>query len=460
MSLTYHLAVDLGASSGRAILACFDGTKVETEEISRFRYPILHLAGHQFWNLPGIYQYVTEGIDKALAITKSKSAKLTSIGIDSWGCDVAAFNEDGTLAGLPYAYRDPHTDKAIEKFAEKLSLEEVYNRTGIQLMTFNTLFQLDTIRPKAKKILWIPDALAYMLTGNAVTEFTVATTSQMVNAATGDLDEGLLCHLGLERTQFGPMVQPGHVVGEYKGVPVISVAGHDTASAVIGIPAPTPDFAFLSCGTWSLMGVELPKPLINDKTREYNFSNEGGLDGSSRFLKNICGMWVFEQCRPELEDAPEDTGELVALCEKSDCESLINPDDVRFAHPVSMKAAIEEYCKETNQEVPRTAADFVRVIFQSLAKRYKVVMDILQSISGKEIKYMHVIGGGSKNSYLMQYTADELGMPVVAGPAESTALGNILVQLAACGLIPWTEIRQTAINSTSTKTYTPCTNQK
>ncbi len=456
MSETYHLAIDLGASSGRAILATFNGDRIEMKELSRFRYPIMHKDGHQFWDLPVIYNYVESAIDKALAVTKERDTVLSSIGIDSWGCDVAYFTKDGRQIGLPYAYRDPHTDDAIERFSKKMSLEEVYKRTGIQLMTFNTLFQLDTIKPKADKILWIPDALAYMLTGNAVMEYTVATTSQMVNAETADLDEVLLEKIGLRRDQFGTMVQPGHLVGEYRGIPVYSVAGHDTGSAVIGIPASGDDFAFLSCGTWSLMGVELPHALITEKTREHNFSNEGGLNFSSRFLKNICGMWLFEQSRLEFENAPEDTGELVSLCEKSDCDSIINPDDPRFAHPESMTAAIREYCEETGQRVPETPADYVRVIFRSLAKRYGEVMDYLKNVCGKDIKCLHVIGGGSQNAYLMQYTADELGMDVVAGPSESTALGNLLVQVAACGLTPWDNLRNISKNSTNTITYKPC----
>lgn len=460
MSETYHLAIDLGASSGRSILATFDGTKIEMDEIARFHYPIVHEAGHQYWDLPAIYNHVVAAIDKAVNLSAENDSHLSSIGIDSWGCDVAFFNAEGELIGLPYAYRDPHTDHAIEAFSKKMPLDEVYQRTGIQFLPFNTLFQLDTIKPEAHRILWIPDALAFMLTGNQVMEYTVATTSQMVNAETADLDEALLEIIGLKREHFAPMVQPGHLVGTYRDIPVYAVAGHDTGSAVIGIPAPHNDYAFLSCGTWSLMGVELPRALVNDKTREHNFSNEGGLNASSRFLKNICGMWLFEQSRLEFTDAPEDTGELVALCEQSECDSIINPDDARFAHPASMTAAIRDYCAETNQTLPAAPADYVRVIFRSLAKRYKEIMDHLTDICGKEIKCLNVIGGGCRNSYLMQYTADELQMDVVAGPAESTALGNLLVQVAACGQTPWENLRNISNNSTQTKTYKPCITKK
>lgn len=470
---TYHLAVDLGATSGRTILASYDGAKVEMEELTRFRHPMLPIAGHLFWNLPELYDRVLEGIKTAVERLGADGKQLESIGIDTWGCDVAYFNADGTLCGLPYCYRDSHTDGAVERFAEKIGLDEVYGLTGIQFMNFNTLFQLDTIHrstpeviDNAAHILFIPDALSYMLTGNAVTEYTVASTSQILNPRTGDLDEKLLEAIGIERSKFGPLAQPGAVIGrlteqvrDYTGaadIPVIAVAGHDTASAVIAIPTPDKDYAYLSCGTWSLMGIETPDAIITPQSRKYNFTNEGGIDGTTRFLKNICGMWIFEQCRPEFKDAPDNIGELVALCEKSDCESIINPDDPRFAHPDSMTTVIREYCRETGQAAPETIADFVRVAFRSLAKRYGTVVEWLREMSPVEIKRLHVIGGGSRNSYLMQYAADELGMPVVAGPTESTALGNVLVQLKACGKVgSLDEMRSISKASTETVTYMP-----
>lgn len=470
---TYHLAIDLGATSGRTILASFDGEKVDMEELTRFKHPMLPIAGHVFWNLPELYHQVLIGIKEAVARLNKEGKKLDSIGIDTWGCDVAYFNADGTLCGLPYCYRDSHTDGAIEKFAEKMPLDRVYGLTGIQFMNFNTLFQLDTISrnshdtlENADKILFIPDALSYMLTGNAVTEYTVASTSQIINPKTGDLDETLLAAIGLDRSKFGHMVQPGAEIGrltpqvmDFTGadsIPVIAVAGHDTASAVIAIPTPDEDYAYLSCGTWSLMGIETPEAIITPESRKYNFTNEGGIDGTTRFLKNICGMWIFEQCRPEFKDAPDNIGDLVALCEKSECDSIINPDDPGFAHPDSMTEAIREYCRKTNQQEPTKTEDFVRVAFRSLAKRYKTVVEWLREMSPVDIKRLHVIGGGSKNSYLMQYAADELQMPVVAGPTESTALGNVLIQLKACGRVDSLgEMRHISINSTETKTYQP-----
>ncbi len=239
-------------------------------------------------------------------------------------------------------------------------------------------------------------------------------------------------------------------------VPVVAVAGHDTASAVIAVPSPDKEYAYLSCGTWSLLGIESPTPIISDKSLRYNFTNEGGIDGSTRFLKNICGLWLLERCREEFTDAPENIAELAAIYRQSECESIINPDDPMFAHPASMTEAISDFCAKSGQAVPKTAADYVRVIYRSLAKRYKEVFDWLQELSPVELKRLHVIGGGSLNQYLMQYAADELGIPVVAGPTECTALGNVLVQLRASGALKsLEEMRAVAINSTETKTYKP-----
>lgn len=469
----YYLAIDLGATSGRSILATFDGNRVEMEELTRFRYPMLHIRNHLFWNMPSIYGHVLDAIKAAAVKLSAAGASLTSIGIDSWGCDVAYFYADGSLAGLPYCYRDKHTEGAIERFCSKMPRELVYEKTGIQFMEFNTLFQLDTLRSNnagvidaADKILFIPDALAYMLTGNAVTEYTVASTSQMLNPNTGDLDPDILSALRIPRHKFGPMVQPGDTIGtltpeisELTGagsIPVVAVAGHDTASAVIAVPSPDREYAYLSCGTWSLLGIESPSPIINDRSRAYNFTNEGGIDGSTRFLKNICGLWLLERCREEFTDAPGDIAELAGIYRQSDCESIINPDDPMFAHPTSMTEAISRYCAQTGQAVPQTAADYVRIIYRSLARRYKEVFDWLQELSPVELKRLHVIGGGSLNKYLMQYAADELGIPVVAGPTECTALGNVLVQLRASGsLQSLMQMRAVAINSTETITYKP-----
>ncbi len=447
----YYLSIDLGATSGRTIIAKYDGERVEMSELTRFETKQIHRDGHVFWNLPQLREEILLALQKI----EEQGITLTSIGVDTWGCDVAFFDKNGELIGLPYCYRDPHTDGAMERyFAECMPQQELYERTGIQFMPFNTLFQLDTIRREnidafagADKVLFMPDALVYMLTGEAVMEQTIASTSQMLNPQTGDLDTKILASIGMKRERFGRLVKPGERVGvlsrkvqEMTGlgpVPVVVVGSHDTASAVASIPAEDGNYAYLSCGTWSLLGIESPVPIINEASFRHNFTNEGGLDGTIRFLKNITGLWLLEGCRKEWTEGqvPTDVNALNALCLQSSLDSLINPDDPRFAHPDSMTTAIRDYLAETGQELPQKPADYVRVIFRSLAHRYVEVVNILRDISPVDIQRLHVIGGGSKNEYLMQFAADALQIPVIAGPKEGTALGNALVQIRAAGLV-------------------------
>ena len=463
---TNYLAVDLGSTSGRTVLATFDGKSIQMPEFTRFENPQLPQGGHIFWDLPHLYNEVLRALKKV----KAEGIQLTSIGIDTWGCDVAFFGRDGQLLGMPYCYRDPHTDGAMERFyADRLSQQDIYQRTGIQFMPFNTLFRSRSVAlQNAEKILFIPDALIYMLTGEAVCEYTVASTSQMLNPRTGDLDADLLKALGLSREHFGRLVQPGEQVGTLNGqvqeatglgaIPVVTVGSHDTASAVAAVPAEDGHFAYLSCGTWSLLGVESAQPIITPESFAENFTNEGGLDGTIRFLKNITGLWIFEQCRKEwsADEIPADVNELNALCLTSKCQSLINPDDPRFAHPASMAAAIREYLSETQQEQPQTPADYVRIIFRSLAARYREIIEILRRLTDVDIQRLHVIGGGSRNQFLMQFAANAIQLPVIAGPQEGTALGNALVQVrAAGGVKTLAEMRAIIGRSIELKTYLP-----
>lgn len=474
MVASTYFAIDLGATSGRTILASYDGQKVAMKELTRFENPMIPIGGHLYWDLPGLYNEVLIALKKAA----EEGILIESIGIDTWGCDFAFFGTDGQLLGLPHCYRDQHTDGAQEKFFEKMPASEVYERTGIQFMNFNSLFQLDTLKRNASsalqaadKILFIPDALIYMLTGKAICEYTVASTSQMLNPVTGDLDPEILKTLGIPRERFGVMTQPGTVVGtltaqvqEATGlgaVPVVAVAGHDTASAVAAVPAEDKEYAYLSCGTWSLMGIESEGPIITKDSFRENFTNEGGVEGTTRFLKNICGLWLFEQSRKEFKDVPESVGELVALCEESTYAGLINPDAPCFAAPASMTAAIREYCLSTGQAVPETPADYCRCIFRSLANRYREIVDILQGMCDFPIRKLHVIGGGSQNKYLMQYAADALSMPVVCGPVEGTALGNVMMQMKASGVVETLgQMRKISAASVELVTYTPEINNK
>ena len=469
MTSEHYFAVDLGATSGRTILATYDGERIEMKEVTRFANPMIPLGGHLFWDIAGLYNEILKGL-KSVA---DDGIAIESIGIDTWGCDFAFFGKDGQLLGMPHCYRDQHTAGAQEKFFAKMPADQVYRRTGIQFMNFNALFQLDTIKRNggqalehADKILFIPDALIYMLTGKAICEYTVASTSQMLNPMTGDLDAEILEALGIPREKFGVMTQPGTVAGtlteqvqEATGlgaVPVIAVAGHDTGSAVAAVPAKDKEYAYLSCGTWSLLGIESETAIITEDSFRENFTNEGGIEGTTRFLKNICGLWLFEQSRKKFKDAPSSVGELVALCEESSYEGLIFPDDPSFANPPSMTTAIREYCSRTGQPAPETPADYCRCIFRSLAFRYRQVVEILGGMCSFPIRKLHVIGGGSQNRYLMQYAANALNMPVICGPVEGTALGNVLMQLKASGAVDTlTRMREISGASVDLVTYLP-----
>lgn len=469
MTLEHYFAVDLGATSGRTILATYNGETVTMKEVTRFANPMIPLGGHLYWDIANLYNEILKGL-KTVA---DEGIAVNSIGIDTWGCDFAFFGKDGQLLGMPHCYRDQHTKGAQEKFFAKMPADEVYRRTGIQFMDFNSLFQLDTIKRNncqalehADKILFIPDALIYMLTGNAICEYTVASTSQMLNPMTGDLDTEILEALGIPREKFGVMTQPGTIAGtlteqvqEATGlgaVPVVAVAGHDTGSAVAAVPAKDKEYAYLSCGTWSLLGIESEKAIITEDSFRENFTNEGGIEGTTRFLKNICGLWLFEQSRKKFKNAPSSVGELVALCESSTYDGLIFPDDPSFSNPSSMTAAIREYCSRTGQTAPETPADYCRCIFRSLAFRYRQVVEILETMCDFPIRKLHVIGGGSQNRYLMQYAANALNMPVICGPVEGTALGNVLMQLKASGAVDTlTRMREISGASVDLVTYLP-----
>ena len=434
------VAIDLGATSGRVILASFHDADVKMEEVYRFPSPIIQMSGHFYWDLPAIYQSVLKG----LKMVAERGVAVQSIGIDTWGVDVAMFGEDGELLRLPYCYRDPHTVGAPEEFFKRMPKEELYERTGIQVMNFNTLFQLDTMRRNgcsalaaAKKILFIPDALAYLMTGEMVTEYTIASTSHMINPYTRSWDDKILSMLGLSAEKFGRQVMPGEKIGSLTeevqrltglgAVDVVAVASHDTGSAVATVPAKDQSMAYLSSGTWSLMGVVSPEPVITKRSEQLNFTNEGGVGGTIRVLKNICGMWLLERCRAEWEDMSY--GELIAQAEGAEpFRSLINPDAPCFANPESMTAAIDEYCKATAQPVPTCVGEYVRAIFESLALRYRQVVEMLGDLTSVKVQQLYVIGGGAKNDMLNQFSANAIGIPVVTGASEATAWGNVAAQ--------------------------------
>jgi rhamnulokinase len=427
------------------------------------------IAGHIHWNIVELYNQILS----ALALVHKQGIELDSIGIDTWGCDVAYFGAKGNLISLPYCYRGSHTEGAMEAYFERMPAAELYNRSGIQFMPFNTIFQLDAINrlglvkvADVDKILFIPDALNYMLTGVAATEYSVATTGQIVDAQSKQLDEKVLSVAGIRKEQFGQFITPGTVLGElteqnkhHTGITkakVIAVAGHDTASAVAAVPV-GPEAAYLSCGTWSLMGIKTESPIITEQSFAENFTNEGGVDGTIRFLKNICGLWLFERCRAEFTDAPKDVAELVALAGSvsDDFTTLINPDDPTFANPPSMIEAIDNYAERTSQRKPSTPAEYCNCIFRSLAARYREVFTLLEQFAGRRLEYLYVIGGGAQNAMLMQLTADAIGRDVVVGVAESTTMGNILMQMRALGDIEAADMQRIIAASTNTKIYKP-----
>jgi len=446
----YYFAVDLGATSGRTILGTLADGKLEQEELTRFPNNLIETGGHFYWDIYALYLEMIKG----LQVVGNRGLDITSIGIDTWGVDFVFIGEDDAILRNPMAYRAPHTFAAIDDYLENvLDRKTVYDITGIQFMNFNSLFQLHAMRQAnnvalqhCKKVLFVPDALSWMLTGEAVCEYTIASTSQMLDPRTGDLSEKLIESVGMKRSQFGRMVQPGTQIGVLTeevqkmtglgAVPVIAVAGHDTGSAVAAVPARDEQFAYLSSGTWSLMGIETKKAIINERSYELNFTNEGGIEGTTRFLKNICGMWLYERCRKEWPEEVRKLShpELQGPAMKVEAfRSIINPDDKAFANPPSMIEAIQQYCRETGQTVPETPAEICRCIFDSLALRYRQVFLWLKEFATFDLNVLHIIGGGSLNKFLNQFTADALGVEVLAGPQECTAIGNIMLQAKASG---------------------------
>ncbi len=411
---------------------------------------------------------------RGLKVVATEGIEIASIGIDTWGVDFVMIGKDGGVLRNPYCYRDPHTDGSMEEFFKRVPKEKVYEKTGIQFMQFNSLFQLATLKRNhdsaleaADKILFVPDALTYMLTGEAVCEYTILSTSQLLDPRTKRMDSELLEAVGLKENQFGRYVQPGEVVGQLSAevqkmtglgaVPVVAVAGHDTGSAVAAVPAENERFAYLSCGTWSLLGVETKDAIINEQSYANNFTNEGGIEGTTRFLKNICGMWLLERCRKEWTDAPADVNQINQDSMEAEAfRSFIFPDAPDFANPVSMVEAIQNYCRRTGQPVPEDYRAMARCIFESLAMRYRQVLGYLKEMAPFPIEKLHVIGGGSRNGYLMQMAANSIGMPVVTGPVEGTAIGNIMLQAKAAGVVSdMFEMRGIIADSIETKTYLP-----
>lgn len=465
------LAFDFGASSGRAIIGTLDNGRITLNEVHRFSNDPVTVNGTFYWDVLRLFHEIKQGILKA-----KQAGGFDSIGIDTWGVDFGLLDKDGVLLENPVHYRDKRNIGMVEKAAKYIGKDEMYKLTGIQFMDFNTAFQLLSIkenRPellaRAESLLFMPDLFAYFLTGNKVSEYSIATTSQLVDINTRDWSKEILEKLGLPEKIFNRIVPSGSVTGylsdeicEELGlekVPVIAVCGHDTQSAVTAVPSEKEDFAFISSGTWSLFGTETKKPIVNDLSYSFNVTNEGGFGYSTAFLKNICGLWLIQESRRQwIREGKEYSYaelEKAALREKPFAR-FIDPDAPEFAVPGNLPARITEYCRRTGQSVPENEGQTVRCIYESLALRYRAVLEGIEKCTGKNYDSLNVVGGGTKDTLLCKMTADACNITVYAGPIEATVMGNVAVQLISGGdIADVVEARRIIANSEQLKCYSP-----
>jgi rhamnulokinase len=443
------LAFDLGAESGRAMSADLRGGVLQLSETWRFANDPVRVDGSLYWDAPRLWLHIEQALEQAAA----DGARFDSVGVDAWGCDYGLLGENGDLLGNPYHYRDSRTDGVMEDVFRRVSRERLYEITGIQFLTFNTLFQLVAAARHTPRLLdaaiqfgTIPDILNYWLTGELRAEYTSATTTQMIDARRRDWAVDLLRELELPLRLLPPLVEPGAVLGTLRrsvsqalaGTPVVAPACHDTGSAVASVPAHG-GRAFLSSGTWSLLGTEIGAPIITPRALDGNFTNEGGVCGTTRLLKNIGGLWLLQACRREWAKSGRryEYEELmrVAADDRLAFRSLFDPDDPSFFHPSAMTETMSAYCRRTAQPEPEGAAAFTRAILESLAFKYRVVLDALEELTGTRLTEVQIVGGGSRNRLLNQFTADATGRTVIAGPVEATALGNVAMQMLAVGAV-------------------------
>ena len=446
-----YLAADLGASNGRVLLARWDGARFALEELHRFPNGPVDLLGRLHWNTLGLFGEIKAGMARYAAQT---GAPLAGVGIDTWGVDFALLDRNGKLLGNPFHYRDARNNGMMEAAFAEVPSAEIFGKTGIQFMQINTLFQLFAMRyhsdaqlELADTLLMMPDLLHYWLTGRKAAEYTIASTSQMLDARSRGWATGLLARLGLPTHILPPIVEPGAVLGPILPaimaeaglsgqVPVIAPGSHDTASAVAAVPGLDPRSVYISSGTWSLMGLEIPEPIIDEKSRSLNFTNEGGVANTIRLLKNIGGLWLLQECRRQWQREGHAYGwpELMALAAGAPpFQAIVDPDAPDFLSPGHMVDAICAYCRASGQVQPETVGQVVRCCLESLALRYRWVLEALEELVGYRLETVRIVGGGSQNRLLSQFAADACQRPVVAGPAEATALGNVMVQAIATG---------------------------
>ncbi|WP_442506834.1 rhamnulokinase [Novipirellula sp. SH528] len=473
MNDKYYVACDLGAESGRVILGTITGGKVVLEEVHRFPTGASKIQDSLRWNVLGIFEELKVGLRKVAG----RGVQVSSLSVDSWGVDYALFNERQPLVSLPYQYRDSRTEKTYTAALEQVGREKIFVETGIQFMSINTLYHLiadvqnnSDVLAIADQFLNIADYMNYLFSGVARAEVSLASTTQLYNPRTGQWSAELIREFNLPPKLFPEIVASGTPLGPLTSeivadtglsdTQVIATCSHDTGAAVAAVPAePGDDWAYLSSGTWSLIGVELPQPLINEEVRQSNFTNEAGFGGTTRFLKNIVGLWLLQESRRAwLREGLElDYAEINQLAAKSEpFRSLINPADSRFLCPEDMPAVITEYCRDSNQPEPETPGQLARCILESLALMYAQTLDTIERLTGRTIAKMHIVGGGSQSELLNQFAASATGRTVIAGPVEATAVGNILIQAVSLqDLASLAEIRKLVRNSFSVRTYVP-----
>jgi len=442
------LAFDYGASSGRAILGSFDGNRLQLSEIHRFSNDPVMAADSLYWDILRLYHEMKQGLLKGNQQTKGN---ISSLGIDTWGVDFGLLDKDDCLLRNPSHYRDTRTEGIIDEALKVTSRERIYKDTGIAFQKFNTLYQLlsmvkskSTFLEKAETLLFIPDLLAFFLTGNKACEFTIASTSQMLLAGRGTWAYDLLNELDIPVEILPEIIDTCSCTGTLqksvqdelgvKGIPVIAVASHDTGSAVISAPLEHSDDAYISSGTWSLLGTECEKPVINDTTLKLNYTNEGGINRSVRLLKNIMGLWVYQECRRawKKEGIQVSYDEMDALAQAAaPFQAFINVDDETFYSPGNMPQKVIDYCNKTGQKVPSDMGSIIRLVMEGLALKYRSAVEGLEAITGRKVPALHIVGGGCKNTMLSRFTANLLKRPVTAGPIEATAIGNVMSQLIA-----------------------------
>lgn len=444
------LAFDYGASSGRAMLGQFDGNRLGLSEMHRFANEPVMVGDSLYWDILRLFHEMKQGILKAVA---GGHKDIASIGIDTWGVDFGLLDSTGGLLGNPYHYRDSRTEGMIEEACRIVPGQEIYAATGIAFQVFNSLYQLFSMKfnkspllENASTMLFTPDLLRYFLTGEKSSEFTIASTSQMLDAHTRSWAGELLDKLGIPRNILTEIIDAGTVAGKLTPgvagelgvgrVPVVAVAEHDTGSAVVSVPAVEGKYAYLSSGTWSLLGVESAVPVINDSAFKLNYTNEGGYNRTTRLLKNIMGLWIYQECKRTWDKS----GERVSFDELEEgavnaeaFAAFIDPDDSSFFSPGRMPSKIQDYCRKTGQKVPETKPQIVRCIMESLAMTYRKAVEGLEKVVGYSLPVLHIVGGGCKNTLLSQFTANAIARPVIAGPVEATATGNLMAQLLALG---------------------------